>query len=220
MDRLSAPLPRLLVFAKAPVPGRVKTRLAGVLGTRGAARLYRVLLLRTLAMATATALGPVELWCAPDSRHGFFSACRRAYGVRLCRQRSGDLGARMAQALRRTLAAGDSALLIGGDCVSLSGAELRAAAAHLASGADAVLGPAADGGYVLIGLRRPCRRLFEGIAWGTPQVLAATRRRLHRLGVNWSELAPGWDLDTPADLRRWRRLQVDSASASPKASVV
>ena len=71
MDRLSAPLTRLLVFAKAPVPGRVKTRLAGVLGTRGAARLYRVLLLRTLAMATATALGPVRLGGSAQLGVGF-----------------------------------------------------------------------------------------------------------------------------------------------------
>ena len=196
---------RLLIFAKAPVPGRVKTRLAGQLGTRGAAALYQKLLRRTLRLAHAARLCPIELWCAPDARHGFFIACRREYGVRLCRQCAGDLGRRMNHALNRTLADGHPVVLIGGDCASLEEAELRTAFGLLAAGHRAVLGPAVDGGYVLIGLSRPCPTLFQGIAWSTPTVLAATRRRLQRAGMNWAELPPGWDVDTPADLRRLRR---------------
>lgn len=196
---------RLLIFAKAPIPGRVKTRLAGQLGTRGAAALYQKLLRRTLHIAYDARLCPIELWCAPDARHGFFVACRREYGVRLRRQCAGDLGRRMNHALHRTLAAGHPAVLIGGDCASLGEDELRAAFELLAAGHGAVLGPAVDGGYVLIGLSRPCPTLFHGIAWSTPTVLAATRRRLQRAGINWAELPPGWDVDTPADLRRLRR---------------
>jgi glycosyltransferase A (GT-A) superfamily protein (DUF2064 family) len=94
----------------------------------------------------------------------------------------GDLGRRMNHALNRTLTGGHHAVLIGGDCVSLGAAELRAAFDQLAAGRDAVLGPAADGGYVLIGLRQPVPALFQGIAWSTPTVLAATRRRLRRAG--------------------------------------
>ncbi|QQS53364.1 MAG: TIGR04282 family arsenosugar biosynthesis glycosyltransferase [Candidatus Competibacteraceae bacterium] len=216
------PAARLLIFAKAPVPGRVKTRLAGQLGTRGAANLYKKLLRRTLAIARAARLCPVELWCAPDGRHGFFTACRREYGVRLRRQCGGDLGRRMNHALSRTLTAHRFAVLIGGDCVSLGAAELRAACAELAAGRDAVLGPARDGGYLLVGLRQPRPALFRGIAWGTPAVLAATRRRLRRSGTAWAELSPGWDVDTPADLRRLRRVQIGEsvASASPKYSAV
>lgn len=102
------------------------------------------------------------------------------------------------------MAAGHPAVLIGGDCASLGEAELRAALGLLAAGHEAVLGPAADGGYVLIGLNRPCPMLFRGIAWSTPTVLAATRRRLGQAGLDWAELPPGWDVDTPADLRRLR----------------
>lgn len=200
------PNARLLIFAKAPIPGHVKTRLAGVLGVRGAAELYKKLLRRTLAMACAVQLCPVELWCAPDARHGFFVACRQDYEVRLRQQCAGDLGQRMNHALNRTLADGCHATLIGGDCVSLDAAELRTAFSLLAAGRDAVLGPAVDGGYVLVGLRQQCPLLFQGIAWGTSTVLAATRRRLRKTGVNWAELAPGWDVDTPADLQRLRRL--------------
>jgi len=196
---------RLLIFAKAPVPGRVKTRLAGQLGARGAAELYKRLLRRTLAIARAARLCPVELWCAPDARHGFFADCRRDYGVRLRRQRGGDLGRRMNHALNRALAGKAYAVLIGGDCASLGAAELREALDHLATGREVVLGPAADGGYLLVGLRRPCPALFRGIAWSTPTVLAATRRRLDRAGLAWVELSAGWDVDTPADLRRLRR---------------
>lgn len=213
-DCYEFPAARLLIFAKAPVPGQVKTRLAGRLGARGAAELYKKLLRRTLAMAATARLCPLELWGAPDARHGFFSACRRDYAVRLRRQRSGDLGRRMNHALTRTVNQGHPAIVIGGDCASLGGAELRDAFCRLAAGSDAVLGPAADGGYVLIGLNRPAPALFRNIAWGTPTVLAATRRRLRRSGLNWAELPLGWDVDTPADLQRLRRIQ--TRSAAPK----
>ena len=196
---------RLLVFAKAPVPGLVKTRLAGTLGPCGAAELYQRLLRRTLTIAVTARLCPAELWCAPDARHGFFTACRRDYGVRLRRQCDGDLGRRMNHALNRILASHPYAVLIGGDCVSLGAAELRQAFACLAAGTDAVLGPAADGGYLLVGLRRPGPSLFQSIAWSTPAVLETTRRRLWRAGLVWAELPAGWDVDTPADLRRLRR---------------
>jgi rSAM/selenodomain-associated transferase 1 len=204
-DTYDFPNARLLIFAKAPIPGRVKTRLAGSLGARGAAKLYIELLRRTLTMACAARLCPVELWCAPDARHGFFVACRRDYGIRLRQQCIGDLGQRMNHALNRTLTKGGYAVLIGGDCVSLGIAELRAALDRLAAGRNAVIGPAADGGYVLIGLGQRCPALFRSIAWGTPVVLAATRRRLQRAEADWAELPLGWDIDTPNDLRRLHR---------------
>lgn len=199
------PQARLLVFAKAPVPGQVKTRLAGKYGPRGAARLYQAMLRSTLAMATAAALCPVQIWCAPNITHPFFASCRRDYGVTLKTQSGGDLGRRMDLALRQALRESSWAVLIGGDSLSLGPAELRAALVALAAGQDAVLGPAADGGYVLIGLRRPCPALFQGVAWGESSVLAATRRRLQRAGMAWFELPAGWDMDYPADVRRLRR---------------
>jgi rSAM/selenodomain-associated transferase 1 len=223
MNNLYAfPNARLLIFAKAPVPGRVKTRLAGWFGARGAAELYKRWLRRTLAIAVSARWCPVELWCAPEIRHGFFAACRREYGVRLRRQCAGDLGRRMNHALNRTLSEGHDGVLIGGDCVSLGQAELWNALHQLATGPEVVLGPAVDGGYVLVGLRQPCSRMFRGIAWGTATVMAATRRRLRRTGVEWAELPMGWDVDTPADLRRLRRLQTEgvATSVSPKYSVV
>lgn len=200
------PQARLLVFVKAPVPGQVKTRLTGMLGKRGAARLYMALLRHTLSLTTAANLCPIQLWCTPDTRHAFFTACRRDYGIELRAQRGKDLGWRMAHAFSKTLATSPYALLIGGDCASLEVAELRLALAALDSGRDAVLVPAEDGGYVLIGLHRSGPALFKGIRWGGKRVLAMTRRRLRRTGLNWLELPLGWDVDRPADVRRWKRL--------------
>lgn len=195
----------LLVFAKAPVPGRVKTRLAGKLGQRGAARLYQAMVGKTLITARQANLCPIQLWCAPDTRHGFFAACRRDHGVELQVQQGDDLGRRMDRALRHALAECPYAVLIGGDCLSLQTDDLRSAFAALAAGQDAVLGPAEDGGYVLIGLRRPQPALFRNIQWGGSGVLAATRRRLRRTGLSWIELPPRWDIDRPVDLQRLRR---------------
>jgi rSAM/selenodomain-associated transferase 1 len=197
---------RLLVFAKAPVPGQVKTRLAGKLGRIGAAKLYQRMLQQTLVTATSGRLCPVQLWCAPDTRHGFFKACRRAFGVSLHPQHGSDLGQRMQHALITVLRANPYVLLMGGDCLSLGVDELRFALAVLAAGQEAVLGPAADGGYLLLGLRRPHSALFRGIHWGSDQVLAATRRRLRRAGLTGVELPTGWDVDHPRDLRRLQRL--------------
>jgi rSAM/selenodomain-associated transferase 1 len=206
LESMEFPEARVMVFAKAPLPGQVKTRLAGKLGKPGAALLYRQLLTQTLQRLTQTQLAPVQLWCAPTTQHGFFVACRRAYGVRLRRQQGGDLGERMAHALATVLKEGSPfAVLVGSDCPMLDATYLRHGLTALRAGQAAVLGPTEDGGYMLIGLRRPYPALFKGISWGCPTVLAATRRRLQRGGLNWTELPLAWDVDRPADLRRLRQ---------------
>jgi rSAM/selenodomain-associated transferase 1 len=205
ISTMKFPRARLLVFAKAPVPGRVKTRLAPRYGTHGAAGWYREMVHHTLAQATAARLCPLELWCAPDSHHGFFHSCRHRYRLTLKRQQGNDLGRRMHYALSRALRDCDYALLIGTDCVSLTPADLTRALDWLDRGKEVVLGPAQDGGYVLIGLRRPQPALFRAIRWGTPAVLQATRRRIRLTGLDSAELPPQWDVDYPADLLRWRR---------------
>jgi rSAM/selenodomain-associated transferase 1 len=191
----------LLVFARAPQPGRVKTRLAPLLGKRGAARLHARLVEATLRTAVAAGFSEVVLVYAPDSQSEFFKRMRRRFSVQLLPQGRGDLGERMYRALRRH----PGAVLIGSDCPALRAADLRAAARALRSGADAVLAPAEDGGYALIGLRRAVRCVFDGIAWGHSAVLAQTRARLRRLGWRWQELRTVWDVDRPADVARLER---------------
>jgi rSAM/selenodomain-associated transferase 1 len=197
--------PRVLVFARAPVPARCKTRLIPALGATGAAALHRQLVRRTLARACATGW-PVELWCAPAVTHGFFAACRRDYGVTLRRQPGGDLGRRMALALARSLRDGaGAAVLVGSDCAEFATRDFTGAAAALRTSA-CVLQPSRDGGYVLIGARRLERRALAGIAWSSRRELRQTRARLGRLGLRWRELRPLGDIDTPADYRRARRM--------------
>jgi rSAM/selenodomain-associated transferase 1 len=199
-----------MVFAKAPVPGRVKTRLAAALGERAAAELHRQLAERTLFTALAAGLGPVELWCAPGTNDAFFAACAKQHGVALRAQGEGDLGMRMARALEFALAEGSPGLLIGSDCPALTPEYLREAAAALVNGYDAVIGPAEDGGYVLIGLARsPATPLFEDIAWGSAKVMQETRTRLARLNWRWRELATLWDVDRPEDLPRLAQLRAE-----------
>lgn len=195
----------LVVFAKAPQTGRVKTRLAPLLGEAGAARLHARLVERSLATATAARCGRLELHCAPRMRHPFFSAMARRHALRLRAQGRGDLGARMCRAFERTLRTADAVVLIGADCPALRPGDLRAAARALRAGADAVLAPAEDGGYALIGLRRISPGLFDDIAWGGPGVLAETRRRFARLGWRWVELRTLWDVDRPEDVARLRK---------------
>lgn len=209
----------LVVFAKAPEPGRVKTRLAPLLGEAGAARLHARLVERTLRIAVAARCGRVELHCAPRVRHPFFEALAQRHGLRLRAQGRGDLGERMNRAFVRVLREADAVVLIGSDCAALRGSDLRAAVRALRQGADAVFSPAEDGGYALIGLRRASKMLFDGVGWGGPEVLAQTRRRLARLGWRWVELRTVWDVDRPADLVRLRSLRF-SAGAPAKPAVV
>jgi uncharacterized protein len=191
---------RLIVFAKAPVPGAAKTRLIAALGADGAARLHARLVERALETACAAHLGPVELCCAPDRAHPFFAACAAPFGAALTDQGTGDLGERM----HRALAAGLPAVLIGADCPAMTPEYLRDGAGALAAGYDVVLGPAEDGGYVLIGANRTRPDAFARIGWGGPDVMAEQRARLREGGWRWSELAPLWDVDRPEDLARIR----------------
>ena len=197
----AAASPAVAVFARAPVPGEVKTRLIPRLGAAGAARLQAALVRRALQTATDAGLGPVSLWCAPDCAHPVLAACRDDFGVSLLPQRGADLGARMGNAFA-ALCRPRGALLIGTDCPALTVAEIRAAAIALREGHDAVFVPAEDGGYVLVGLARPCAALFEGIAWGSSRVMTQTRQRLHAAGMRWRELAMSWDVDRPEDVAR------------------
>lgn len=190
----------MAVFAKAPVPGEVKTRLVPLLGAQAAAELHADLVRAALGTASRAGLGPVLLWCAPDPGHPFFADCAASFGVELREQRGGHLGERMARAFEAMLPGGP-ALLIGSDCPALTEADLRTAATSLATH-DCVLQPAEDGGYVLVGLSRPVAGLFEGIRWGGADVMRETRGRLRATGATWRELPRRWDVDRPEDYQR------------------
>jgi len=190
---------RIVVMARAPAPGQAKTRLAQVIGDAAAAALAARMLERTLDTARLAAVGAIELCITPDTPHPAVRAAAERTGAALSEQGEGDVGERMARIARRVLAAGDAPLIVGTDCPSLSAQHLQQAAQALQRH-DAVLQPAFDGGYVLIGLRRFDARLFEGVPWSTAAVMATTRERLRELGWSWWEAETLHDIDRAADL--------------------
>ncbi|HET6757362.1 MAG TPA: TIGR04282 family arsenosugar biosynthesis glycosyltransferase [Burkholderiales bacterium] len=202
MNGKEAPSCRVLVFAKAPIPGQVKTRLIPLLGEEGASALFKRLVHHTLQVATSTA-SQVELWCSPCADHAFFADCAGWYKVRLRKQGQGSLGARLCAAASESLKSSAYVIIVGCDCPMLNVQDLAEATRALAEGADAVLGPAADGGYYLIGLRRYDARVFSGIDWGSEKVLEQTRERLKDLKWTGHELDMKWDLDVPEDYERF-----------------
>jgi len=206
----------IAILAKAPSPGLAKTRLIPALGEAGAAALQERLLCRAVDTAVRAGLGPVVLWCAPDQRQPAFTRCAGRWPIELQTQPDGDLGLRMLRAVERDAEAA-GVIVIGTDCPALTPAHLDTAARLLRQGRDAVLIPAEDGGYVLIGLRRPDAAVFEGIAWGSAAVAEQTRQRLSARELRWSELPTLWDVDRPNDLARLRtalpEFGIDAASA-------
>jgi uncharacterized protein len=189
----------LVVFAKAPVAGYAKTRLAVALGEEGAARLAARMLDETIQQAIASAVGPVELCCTPDMAHPAFISAHKRYGITLTQQVEGDLGIRIRCAMERVMKKHHRALLFGTDAPQLDPAYLRQAADALRTLA-CVFAPVSDGGYVLVGLARRVPPLFDGIAWGTNQVMHQTRDRIAACGITCAELPILNDVDEADDL--------------------
>lgn len=195
--------PIILIFLKAPRLGAVKTRLAAEIGDAAALAAYRELVARQCAQFPAH--WPVEIHFTPadaeaEMRHWLGAGERVHYFA----QPSGGLGERLAAATAGAFARGaEGVFLIGGDAVDLDEARLHEAAAHLAHH-DAVLGPARDGGYVLLGIKRMDTSLFTAVPWSTAAVAETTRARLRALGWTWQELAESEDVDDRASWARWR----------------
>ena len=185
-------------MAKAPVAGAVKTRLVPALGAEGAARLAQHMLAATVAAAKDAGLGVPELCASPHPAHKTWEGLLPE-GVIATDQGVGDLGARMASAAQRVIGGGQPVLLVGTDCPDLTPARFRMMAEQLADH-DAVIQPAADGGYVLLGLRRFDPSLFTDIEWSGPSVDSATRSRILSLGWSLHVGETLRDIDKPGDL--------------------
>jgi len=190
---------RIVIFAKAPIAGAVKTRLIPALGAQGAARLAHRMLTHTVAEAVAAGAGPVELCVSPSPIASVWQSVALSTNVSWSDQSHGDLGTRMARAVRRVTEAGESIVLIGTDCPQLDRSLLRAAASSLQH-YDATISPTTDGGYVLLGLRRYDPALFRDIVWSTPTVASETLSRLTQLGWTVQHNPIVRDIDQPDDL--------------------
>ena len=190
---------RIVIFAKAPVPGSAKTRLIPALGEIGAARLAHKMLLATITEAEAARLAIPELCATPHPYDPEWQPFLPNAEIRYTDQGEGDLGERLARAAKRLSLLGENVLLIGTDCPALDRHRLRAAAEALLSH-DAVIHPTLDGGYALLGLRRFDPSLFSGIGWSGPEVAADTIARIEALGWSLHIGETLRDIDEPADL--------------------
>ena len=193
----------LLIFAKAAEPGFSKTRLIPALGAVQAAAANEILSRRVFHAVAASQLN-IVLWGA--SGHPALALWAEEYGWRLRQQRGDDLGQCMSHALTSALADGaNQAIIIGTDCPLMSPAYIAQAESALET-ADVVLGPAEDGGYVLIGCKRAEPALFRDIDWGTDQVLEQTLRAASQAQCSIAMLATLWDVDRPEDWQRFLSL--------------
>jgi uncharacterized protein len=193
----------IMVFCKTPLPGQVKTRLIPPLTDEEATQLHCELTEKTLQTAKQNQLCEVCVWCSPSIDHSFFTVLTQKYSVDRHLQKGEDLGERMHHAFCQALARYSSAIIIGCDCPSLMNDDLEEALNQLKQGKSCVIAPAEDGGYVLIGLKRPQAVLFDNMPWGTDEVLELTRARLQSFNLDFHELNTQWDLDTPDDLKRY-----------------
>jgi rSAM/selenodomain-associated transferase 1 len=201
-------------MAKHPRPGRVKTRLATAYGAEAACALQRAFIVDLAARLAGTGWPTTWAVAPPDAPFGEIVSGARCIG-----QRGADLGARMAAATADVFADGPGPVLVlGTDTPHVALDALHSAVGALAGGTDVVLGPAADGGYWLLGLRAPTPALFAAVAWGTPTVLETTLARANALALAVHLVEPAFDVDEPADVRRLQCLLARGEIALPETA--
>jgi uncharacterized protein len=189
---------RIVIFAKAPVPGQVKTRLIPALGAEGAAGLAETMLRDTWRVATLVTAADTELCVAPPAGHTHWQG-RLPFGAKVSDQGEGDLGQRLERAAARVLGEGDGVVFIGTDCPELDTSRLKAACRALETH-DAVIHPTFDGGYALLGLKRFDASIFRGIGWSGSDVAHETMSRIQALAWSLHLGETLRDIDEPEDL--------------------
>ncbi len=191
----------LIVFAKAPVPGKVKTRLIPALNRYQATRIYKQLLDRTIKLAIKSKFDSIYIWVDGNLSNPYFRAIKNRYGIKFYIQSGRCLGDRMFNSFKFVLRNHSYAVLIGCDCPGLTHGDLDAASCYMEQDTDVVLGPANDGGYYLIGLKKNNYRIFENIKWGNHSVIKETLTRIEALQWKYSKLQMHADIDNARDLR-------------------
>ena len=199
----------ILLFAKAPELGKVKTRLAKVLDELEILSLYEAMLSHALSFLYKNTLSELQLWISFGSESDTRIFSTLPSGPKINRQADGDLGVKMGSAINHVLSVKNSkgAVIIGADCPVMSLSYIEQALSQLQSGVQLVIGPAEDGGYVLIGVDDFYPDIFEGIHWGTKEVLEQTIRKAKKAGLRYSFLDTLWDVDRPGDLERLSQLK-------------
>lgn len=195
---------KIIVFAKEPVLGKVKTRLARAIGEAGALQFHEDMLRHTLEMVCQYNLASVELHVSGNPDHPLIQSLSSEFNIAVYAQKGEDLGEKMFFALEQSLGNSNYSVLIGTDCPVMGVDYLFKALKALARGQDAVIGPAEDGGYVLIGARKINKNWFSDISWGSSEVMEQSRSKIQSYGARIEELQTLWDVDQIEDLQRWQ----------------
>ena len=203
MTLMTQPQNRIVLFARAPLLGRVKTRLSPALDNDQILALHKRLVHHVIVTATAYGNAVLELWVSEqgEDQNPFFIELSQQFGpFEIHVQQGEDLGARMSYALEQALSRADNVVIIGSDCPALNSHYFDAAFSGLSQRRPVVFGPAYDGGYVLIGSRTAKLPVFSAMPWGTEQVLSLSKQRLDNVGIKYSELSALADIDRPEDI--------------------
>lgn len=195
---------RVQIFAKAPVSGKVKTRLIPAIGAADACELHKRMAEEQIRLASSIKGAELEIYCANGCDHPWFRKMESGYAVKLREQEGRDLGDRMYHALSTGTDPEQVTILVGTDVPVSDVAHYEQVMDKFDSGNRLVLGPVEDGGYWLIAVREPHKNLFRDIDWGSATVADQTRERVAELGWKMAELSPLWDVDRPEDLERLR----------------
>lgn len=194
----------LIIFAKAPVAGNVKTRLIPDYSPDQANIIHQQLLEYTVAGLNQIGGVDVQLHCSPDQNHNFFQYLKSQYNIKLLDQSTGDLGQKISTALFNSLLDYKKAVLIGADIPAIDKKYIQWAFTKLDRN-ETVIGPAEDGGYVLVGLTKPQLSMFDGIEWGSADVLQQT---IARMAPDIPLLLDTlWDVDRVEDVERFKKLR-------------
>lgn len=197
------PQTTIQIFCKAPIAGKVKTRLTPELTTTQAATVHQHLSKRIIEQLSKFKLCPLQLWCSPNEYHPFFQQLLVDYDLSLQTQSTGDLGQRMFNAINSGLNNYQHVLLIGCDCPSFNKQDFINAIKALKQGVDVVIAPTEDGGYSLIGMNQSQISLFKNMTWGHSEVLKATLIKIAQQNLNCHLLRQQWDIDTAEDWARY-----------------
>lgn len=194
---------KLLIFTKSPILGEVKTRLQPDYTTEQSLTVHKRLMLNTLELTNNLKDFDIELCCAPNRNSSFFLECENNFPIQLSNQEGVDLGERMAFSLSVSLQSYEKVVVIGTDCPDIDVDYITQAFTALNEN-DAVIGPASDGGYVLLGLTKFSMELFTDISWGTNKVFKQTKNVFENLSWSLKELGIMHDLDRPEDLQKYK----------------
>ncbi len=191
--------PELILFAKKPLLGEVKTRLQPEYSIEQATEIASFLIRATVELAVSAWPGAIYLYAWPNADHPLFHGLAREFSLHLADQATGDLGAKMLQALREGIQRAGCAAILGCDVPHAGWDTIDQANTWLARGRN-VIGPTHDGGYYFIGLHETRPELFRDVAWSSQQVLSATLTHAATLEMEFEMLKKLRDIDTASDL--------------------